>query len=139
MTMMMMMMMMTTTTTFHYCLQNSPPDVCLEQGESSPMHHILFLSNMHFNIISTSNPNFTSCYMNFSTLQCVLRVLWFNPPCLESHNKRLMCKLLLYSPCTFVPFPITSFHLRTNNVLSSSSLTLKLYLLKRTDQGSLTK
>ena len=137
MTTMMMMMM---TTTFHCCLQNSRPDVYLELGQSSPLHRILFLSNMHFNIISTSKPNFTACYTNFSTLQCLLRVLYFNLPWLESHNKWLVYKLLLYSPCTFVPFPITSFLPHTNTVLSSSSsLTLKLYLFQTTDQGSLTK
>ena len=108
-----MMMMMTTMTTFHNCLQNSRPDVYLELGQFSPLHHILFLSSMHFNIISTSKPNFTACCMNFSNLQYVLCVLNFNLPCLDSHNKWLLYKLLLYSPCTFVPFSITSFLLHT--------------------------
>jgi hypothetical protein len=89
-------MMIMMITTFHCCLENSLPDVYLELGQPSPLHHTLFLSNMHFNIISTSKPNFTSCYMNFSTLQCALHVLQFNPPCLESHNKWLMFRLLLY-------------------------------------------
>jgi len=129
MTTMMMRMM-----TFHNCLQNSWPDVYLELGQSSPLHHIRFLSNMHFNIIPTSKPNFTACYMNFSTLQCVLHVLYFNLPCLESHNKWLMCKLLLYSPCTFVPFSITSFLLHTNTVLIPPSLSHSncIYLRRQT-------
>lgn len=129
--MMTTMMMMTT---FHNCLQNSRPDVYLELGQSSPLHHILLLSNTHFNIISTSKPNFIACYMNFSTLQCVLRVLYFYLPCLESHNKLLMCKLLLYSPCMFVPFSITSFLLHTNTVLISPSLSHSncIYLRRQT-------